>query len=265
MPEVIVIDEIGTELEAQAARTIAERGVQLVGTAHGNTLENLMANPTLSDLVGGIQSVTLGDEEARRRGTQKSILERKAPPTFQVVVEIQNWDRVRDPPRRRRDRGLDPARLPHAAGDARADGRRRSTPASAPPKCAAETPSNRRRPHDREPRLRAGDAAAPTPAAAPAPKRGSSASTPSASRASACCRRCATPAPAPRLRAAGGRRRRPHRPQLLPPQAPGPARGGGARHPDLRAQEQHAAADAAGAARRCRATAVGAATRCWTR
>jgi stage III sporulation protein SpoIIIAA len=94
MPEVIVIDEIGTELEAQAARTIAERGVQLVGTAHGNTLDNLMANPTLSDLVGGIQSVTLGDEEARRRGTQKSILERKAPPTFPVVVEIQNWDRV---------------------------------------------------------------------------------------------------------------------------------------------------------------------------
>ncbi len=94
MPEVIVIDEIGTELEAQAARTIAERGVQLVGTAHGNTLENLMANPTLSDLVGGIQSVTLGDEEARRRGTQKSILERKAPPTFHSVVEIQNWDKV---------------------------------------------------------------------------------------------------------------------------------------------------------------------------
>jgi len=94
MPEVIVIDEIGTELEAQASRTIAERGVQLVGTAHGNTLENLMANPTLSDLVGGIQSVTLGDEEARRRGTQKSVLERKAPPTFAVVVEIQSWDRV---------------------------------------------------------------------------------------------------------------------------------------------------------------------------
>ena len=94
MPEVIVIDEIGTELEALAARTIAERGVQLVGTAHGNTLENLMANPTLSDLIGGIQSVTLSDEEARRRGTQKSILERKAPPTFPVVVEIQNWDRV---------------------------------------------------------------------------------------------------------------------------------------------------------------------------
>src|SRR5450756_2277233 len=94
MPEVIVIDEIGTELEAAAARTIAERGVQLVGTAHGNTLDNLMMNPTLSDLVGGIQSVTLGDEEARRRGTQKSILERKAPPTFDIVVEIQNWERV---------------------------------------------------------------------------------------------------------------------------------------------------------------------------
>jgi hypothetical protein len=94
MPEVIVIDEIGTELEAQAARTIAERGVQLVGTAHGNTLENLMLNPTLADLIGGIQSVTLGDDEARRRGTQKSILERKAPPTFDVVVEIQSWQRV---------------------------------------------------------------------------------------------------------------------------------------------------------------------------
>src|SRR5450830_1705896 len=94
MPEVIVIDEIGTELEAAAARTIGERGVQLVGTAHGTSLENLMLNPTLADLIGGIQSVTLGDEEARRRGTQKSILERKAPPTFDVVVEIQSWKRV---------------------------------------------------------------------------------------------------------------------------------------------------------------------------
>jgi len=94
MPEVIIIDEIGTELEASAARTIAERGVQLVGTAHGNTLDNLVMNPTLCDLVGGIQTVTLSDEEARRRGTQKSVLERKAPPTFDVVVEIQDWDRV---------------------------------------------------------------------------------------------------------------------------------------------------------------------------
>jgi stage III sporulation protein SpoIIIAA len=94
MPEAIVIDEIGTELEAQAARTIAERGVQLVGTAHGNTLENLMMNPTLADLIGGIQTVTLGDEEAKRRGTQKSILERMAPPTFDIVVEIQDWDKV---------------------------------------------------------------------------------------------------------------------------------------------------------------------------
>jgi hypothetical protein len=94
MPEVIIIDEIGTELEAQAARTIAERGVQLIGTAHGNTLENLIMNPTLSDLVGGIQTVTLGDEEARRRHTQKSILERKAPPTFDVVVEIVDYYKV---------------------------------------------------------------------------------------------------------------------------------------------------------------------------
>jgi len=94
MPEVVVIDEIGTELESMAARTIAERGVQLIGTAHGNTLENLMMNPTLSDLIGGIQSVTLSDEEARRRGTQKSILERKAPPTFNVMVEIISRDEV---------------------------------------------------------------------------------------------------------------------------------------------------------------------------
>ncbi|HEY8954140.1 MAG TPA: R3H domain-containing nucleic acid-binding protein [Candidatus Dormibacteraeota bacterium] len=94
MPEVIVIDEIGTELEAGAARTIAERGVQLIATAHGQTLENLLINPTLNDLLGGIQSVTLSDEEARRRGTQKSVLERKAPPTFDVLVEIQDRDRV---------------------------------------------------------------------------------------------------------------------------------------------------------------------------
>ena len=94
MPEVIIIDEIGTSLEAEAARTIAERGVQLVGTAHGNTLENLMMNPTLSDLIGGIQTVTLGDEEARLRHTQKSVLERKAPPTFDIVVEIQERYKV---------------------------------------------------------------------------------------------------------------------------------------------------------------------------
>jgi hypothetical protein len=91
MPEVIIIDEIGRELEAAAARTIAERGVQLVGTAHGNTLDNLLQNPTLCDLVGGIQAVTLSDEEARRRGTQKTVLERKAPPTFDVVIEIKDW------------------------------------------------------------------------------------------------------------------------------------------------------------------------------
>ncbi len=93
-PEVIVIDEIGRELEATAARTIAERGVQLIGTAHGNTLENLLLNPTLSDLVGGIESVTLSDEEARRRGTQKTVLERRSPPTFDVLVEIQDRNRI---------------------------------------------------------------------------------------------------------------------------------------------------------------------------
>lgn len=94
MPEVIIIDEIGRELEAAAARTIAERGVQLVGTAHGNTLDNLLQNPTLCDLVGGVQAVTLSDEEARRRGTQKTVLERKAPPTFDVVIEIKDWQHV---------------------------------------------------------------------------------------------------------------------------------------------------------------------------
>ena len=94
MPETIVIDEMGAEQEAAAARTIAERGVQLIATAHGNTLDNLIMNPTLSDLVGGIQTVTLGDQEARYRGTQKSVLERKAPPTFDVVVEIQSWERL---------------------------------------------------------------------------------------------------------------------------------------------------------------------------
>lgn len=94
MPEVIVIDEIGTEREANAARTIAERGVQLVATAHGNQLENLIMNPTLSDLVGGIQTVTLGDIEARRRRTQKTVLERNAPPTFDILVEIQGWNVV---------------------------------------------------------------------------------------------------------------------------------------------------------------------------
>ncbi len=94
MPEVVVIDEIGTEAEAFASRTIAERGVQLVATAHGNSLENLMLNPTLSDLVGGIQTVTLSDEEARRRGTQKSVLERKAPPTFDVIIEIIEVDKL---------------------------------------------------------------------------------------------------------------------------------------------------------------------------
>ncbi|MSP22547.1 MAG: AAA family ATPase [Dehalococcoidia bacterium] len=93
-PEVIVIDEIGSSLEAEAARTIAERGVQLIGTAHGNTLQNLMQNPTLSDLIGGIESVTLSDEEARRRGTQKTVLERRNPPTFDALVEIQAFNRV---------------------------------------------------------------------------------------------------------------------------------------------------------------------------
>jgi len=90
MPQVIIIDEIGTELEVLAARTIAEKGVQLVGTTHGNCLENLIKNPPLADLIGGIQYVTLSDDEAKRRGTQKSILERKAYPTFEIIIEINS-------------------------------------------------------------------------------------------------------------------------------------------------------------------------------
>jgi stage III sporulation protein SpoIIIAA len=90
MPQVIIIDEIGTELEVLAARTIAEKGVQLVGTTHGNCLENLIKNPPLADLIGGIQYVTLSDDEAKRRGTQKSILERKAYPAFEIIIEINN-------------------------------------------------------------------------------------------------------------------------------------------------------------------------------
>lgn len=94
MPEVIVVDEIGTAAETSAARTIAERGVQLIGTAHGNTLSNLIANPTLCDLVGGVQTVTLSDDEARLRGTQKTISERKGPATFTTIVEIIDRDAV---------------------------------------------------------------------------------------------------------------------------------------------------------------------------
>ncbi|HEX9997896.1 MAG TPA: R3H domain-containing nucleic acid-binding protein [Abditibacterium sp.] len=94
MPEVIVIDEIGRTEETIAARTIAERGVQLIATVHGNTLDNLLANPSMTDLIGGIQTVTLGDEEARRRRTQKTVSERKNPPTFDVVVEMIERDKI---------------------------------------------------------------------------------------------------------------------------------------------------------------------------
>ena len=95
MPEVIIIDEIGSAAEALAARTIAERGVQLIGTAHGNSLENLVMNPILSDLVGGVHTVTLSDEEARRRRTTKTVNERKAPPTFEILIEMVDRNEVR--------------------------------------------------------------------------------------------------------------------------------------------------------------------------
>lgn len=88
-PEVIIIDEIGRTEEAKACRTIAERGVRLIATAHGTNIENLLVNPTLQDLIGGITAVTLSDEEALRRSTQKTILERKSPPTFDVLIEIR--------------------------------------------------------------------------------------------------------------------------------------------------------------------------------
>ena len=158
MPQVVVIDEIGTEAEALAARTIAERGVQLIATAHGNSLENLVANPTLSDLVGGIQAVTLGDDEARRRRTQKTVLERKAPPTFEVVVEIRDRDRFAVHARRRRH-GRSPAAQPaRRAGDARPPRRRRRRRRTA---AAAEAPA----PASRARR------ATPTRRAAPRPLR----------------------------------------------------------------------------------------------
>ena len=131
MPQVIVIDEIGTELEAQAARTIAERGVQLIGTAHGNNLDNLMLNPTLSDLIGGIQSVTLGDEEARRRRTQKSVLERKAPPDVRRDHRDPGPRAGDGPQRRRRDGRRDAARRPGGAGAALARRGRRASLAGA--------------------------------------------------------------------------------------------------------------------------------------
>ena len=157
MPQVIVIDEIGTELEAQAARTIAERGVQLIGTAHGNNLDNLMLNPTLSDLIGGIQSVTLGDEEARRRRSQKSVLERKAPPTFDVIVEIQDRERVLVHGDVAADRRRDAARRPRRARSSAGATRRASTAPS-------RGPSRRRA---RASRAATGSAA--SPARAPAP------------------------------------------------------------------------------------------------
>ncbi|XP_027365970.1 uncharacterized protein ycf45 [Abrus precatorius] len=90
MPEVIIVDEIGTEAESHACRSIAERGIMLIGTAHGQQLGNIIKNPTLSDLIGGIETVTLGDAEARARNCQKTILERKTPPTFDFLIEMRD-------------------------------------------------------------------------------------------------------------------------------------------------------------------------------
>jgi stage III sporulation protein SpoIIIAA len=183
MPEVIIIDEIGRELEAIAARTIAERGVQLIGTAHGNNLENLLMNPTLSDLVGGIESVTLSDEEARRRGTQKSVLERRAPPTFDVLIEIKDRQHMvihhnvtAAVDAILRDRPLSPEeRYVNETGVVQVQ-RAEEPGAGAPGEYGAR--SRRRRPAEMEPTARApinghgnGHAAAPAPVEQPAPRR----------------------------------------------------------------------------------------------
>jgi stage III sporulation protein SpoIIIAA len=183
MPEVIIIDEIGRELEAIAARTIAERGVQLIGTAHGNNLENLLMNPTLSDLVGGIESVTLSDEEARRRGTQKSVLERRAPPTFDVLIEIKDRQHMvihhnvtAAVDAILRDRPLSPEeRYVNETGVVQVQ-RAEEPGAGAPGEYGAR--SRRRRPAEMEPAARApinghgnGHAAAPIPVEQPAPRR----------------------------------------------------------------------------------------------
>ncbi len=184
MPEVIIIDEIGRELEAIAARTIAERGVQLIGTAHGNNLENLLMNPTLSDLVGGIESVTLSDEEARRRGTQKSVLERRAPPTFDVLIEIKDRQHMvihhnvtAAVDAILRDRPLSPEeRYVNETGVVQVQRAEEPGAAGAPGEYGAR--SRRRRPAEMEPTARApinghgnGHAAAPAPVEQPAPRR----------------------------------------------------------------------------------------------
>ena len=208
MPEVIVIDEIGTELEALAARTIAERGVQLVATAHGNTLANLMLNPTLADLIGGIQTVTLSDEEARRRGTRKSVLERKAPPTFNALVEIQAFDRVAvqgdvgstvdallhgetiEPEIREIDDELAGAHARrHAVGGARGNAARRRPQRSSRPRCSAPSATA-------DARSSCADACSDVRSRPSRPPIG--ASSPSASPAHDCAKRSARAAPTPR-------------------------------------------------------------------
>ena len=225
MPEVIIIDEIGTDLEAAAARTIAERGVQLIATAHGNALENIIMNPTLSDLVGGIQSVTLSDEEARRRGTQKAILERRAPPTFDVLVEIQTFNKVAVHAGRGGGGGRDPAGLLCAARDPRA-GRRQAKCASA--RRSSHTAASHRDARDRAGRRRCRGRhtrAADLSVRRIAPAAGAGAAGDAVSGAN--------------RRPSGRRRRRDHDPAVLPPQAADAARRRGAGNPDLRRQEQH--------------------------
>ena len=207
MPEVIVIDEIGTELEALAARTIAERGVQLVATAHGNTLANLMLNPTLADLIGGIQTVTLSDDEARRRGTRKSVLERKAPPTFNALVEIQSFNRVAvqgdvgstvdallhgetvEPRSARSTTSSRCTRAPAHSRQCPGNAARRRPLRSSPPRCSAASATA-------DARSSCGDACSDVRSRPSRPPIG--ASSPSASPVHGCAKRSARAAPTPR-------------------------------------------------------------------
>ncbi|KAG2447382.1 hypothetical protein HYH02_007710 [Chlamydomonas schloesseri] len=94
-PEVLVVDELSTEEEVAAARSIAQRGVMLVATTHGPSLKSLLRNHTLAPLLGGIEAVTIGDVAARETNSgSKTRLERKDMPTFAAVVEVKPGGRL---------------------------------------------------------------------------------------------------------------------------------------------------------------------------
>ncbi|CAK4658370.1 unnamed protein product [Aphanomyces euteiches] len=88
-PEVIVIDEIGRASEVEAARTCKQRGVRIIASAHGN-LRKLLKNKPLRGLVGGVESVVMGDAMAQNLGNfQKKIAQRGGEPVFDVVIELE--------------------------------------------------------------------------------------------------------------------------------------------------------------------------------